>query len=117
MQTLSTGVRVVICAALSILLVKIVSDRQQIRWHPKKLPRPESPQQQTCPGVVLGPEPRLDWPNWMPFADVLAQEVAEADEGEASPDICIGLSWPRAYHDVKFPTQRLDTTTTLPRLC
>ena len=81
MPSLSTGVRVVLCAAISILLIKVVSDRQQIRWHPKRLPRPE---QQSCPGVVLGPEPRLDWPNWVPYADALAEEVAEAEEDEAS---------------------------------
>lgn len=78
---LSLGVRIVLCAALSVLLIKLVSDRQQLRWHAKWLHGPDA---EKCPDLLMGPEPRLDWPQWEPFAELLAEEVEEADKSEVN---------------------------------
>ncbi len=79
MTCLSVAIKVVICAALSLIVVKLALDQQRIEWHSKKLPQPEK-----CADIVLGPEMRMDWPNWRIFADQLAQETAAADQKEAS---------------------------------
>lgn len=79
MSCLSVAIKVVICAALSLIVVKLALDQQRIDWHSKRLPQPEK-----CADIVLGPEMRLDWPNWRIFADQLAKETQAADEKEAS---------------------------------
>lgn len=83
MTSRSLALRVVLGLAVVILLVKVVSDRKQLGWYPRKqLTKPEDAQ---CPDITLGPEPHLAWPNWAPFADILADEVAEADRAEVRP--------------------------------
>ena len=85
MACLSVGVRIVLCMTLSVLLIKIVSDRQQFRWRPNELPGSESDvESDKCPDIILGPDPRTDWPTWLPYAKELATEVADADAGEVS---------------------------------
>ena len=85
MACLSTGVRIVLCMTLSVLLIKIVSDRQQFRWRPNELPGSENDvESDKCPDIILGPDPRTDWPTWLPYAKELATEVTDADAGEVS---------------------------------
>lgn len=79
MSCLSIAIKVVICAAISLIVVKLALDQQRVDWHSKKLTPTER-----CSDIVLGPEMRLDWPNWRIFADQLAQETKAADEKEAS---------------------------------
>ena len=79
MSCLTVAIKVVICAALSLIVVKLAIDQQRVDWHSKKFIHTEK-----CTDVVLGPEMRLDWPNWRIFADQLAQETQAADEKEAS---------------------------------
>ena len=79
MSCLSVAIKVVICAALSLIVVKLAIDQQRVDWHSKKLIHTEK-----CSDIVLGPEMRLDWPNWRIFADQLAQETQAADEKEES---------------------------------
>ena len=85
MACLSIGVRIVLCMTLSVLLIKIVSDRQQFRWRPHELPGSENGlENDKCPDIILGPDPRTDWPTWLPYAKELATEVTDADAGEVS---------------------------------
>lgn len=81
MTCTSVAIKVVICAAISLLVVKLAIDQQRVSWHAKRM---HSMQPDKCPDVLLVPDMRSDWPNWRIFADQLVKEVQQADEEEAS---------------------------------
>ena len=85
MTCTSVAIKIVICAAVSLLVVKFATDQQRVDWHSKKLPQP---QPEGCSDILLGPEMRSDWPNWRIFADELAKEIQAADEQEARHQLC-----------------------------
>ena len=87
MTCIVLGIKIVICAALALILVKLGLDQHKIEWHSKQLPQNMT---ERCADILLGPEVRLDWPNWQTFADELASEVHKAD-GEEVGEMCIHI--------------------------
>lgn len=81
MTCISVAIKVVICAAISLLVVKLAIDQQRVAWHAKQL---HLQQPEKCADILLGPDMRLDWPNWRIYADQLAEEVKIADKEKAS---------------------------------
>lgn len=79
MTCISVAIKIVVCAAISLLVVKLAVDQQRVAWHSKRLLQPEK-----CSDILIEAGMNADNPNWRIFADQLVKELEEADEHEAS---------------------------------
>jgi hypothetical protein len=76
--------KVVLCAAVSLFVLKLASDQQQARWRAKQMPQDTDPEIVVCPDVLSGPDMHLEWPDWKPYAELQSEEVALADKKNVS---------------------------------
>ena len=81
MPCTSMAVKIVICAAITLLVVKLAVDQQRAEWRTKRL---HMKQLERCSDILLQPDMRSDWPNWQTFADQLAQEIKTAEEDQVN---------------------------------
>lgn len=87
MGYLATTLKIGACLVISVVIIKLASDRQEVL----KLLRHQEEPCVDCPDVLVGPAPRMDWPAWLPFANKMAEEIRLADESEVRGRLCLYL--------------------------